>query len=511
LKSTSEEPAVIDETRLTRKSEHYAISTSNAVADRILMEVASHYQANVMSKMTALKPHDLPKRYTGSEPVLAMSKVDGEGVMVYFEAGRSFGALQQRQAFIFNAPSGRVRLGLPAVDALVERLAAKGVKKALLRCELYLPNSADGKRHSSADVARASFATDAAQHQAMKLAVLDLIMLDGQDLRPQQSDFALTWAQLADLVGTDEAHPVHRAGGREMPENELAAYFDQQLQASFEGLVVRRLSRPEIVKVKPHLTFDTVVIGYVAGDVDVDGHGEPGVASILCGLVYPQSPPGQLAMQVFARVGSGMDDAQRKALLAQLQPDTVAAPLAMTDSDGRPIVFVKPRHVLEIEGDDIVGHVRNDKENATQFLGWDGQAWTYYRQAHCPRVSFPIFGKLRSDKSPDSGASMAQVASEPVLPPMKPADLAGAPVVLRREVYRKDGKSGDAAVRKLVLVEKTDPEGFPYVVFWTDYSSKRKEPLKVVTQFAATRERADELVAKLLEENITKGFVRVGA
>ncbi len=502
---------MIDESRLSRKSEHYAISTSNAVLDRVLMEVASHYQANVMGKMTALKPQDLPKRYTGSEPVLAMTKIDGEGVLVYFEAGRSFGEQHRRQAFIFNAPSGRVRLGLPATDALAECLAAKGVKKALLRCELYLPNSADGKRYSSADVARASFATDAAQHQAMKLAVLDLIMLDGQDMRPQQSDFGPLWARLAELFGEDESRPVHRAAGREMPECELAAYFEQQIRASFEGLVVRRLSRPEMVKVKPHLTFDTLVIGYVMGDVDEDGHGEPGVASILCGLVYPGAPAGQLAVQVFARVGSGMDDAQRKALLAQLQPDAVAAPLAMTDSDGRPIVFVKPRHVLEIEGDDIVGNVRNDKENATQFLSWDGQAWTYYRQAQCPRVSFPIFGKLRGDKTPDdSGASMRQVVSEPVLPPLKPADPAQAPVVLRREVYRKDGKSGDAAVRKLVVVEKSDPDAFPFVVFWTDYSSKRKDPLKVSTQFASTRERADALAARLVEEGVTKGFVRVG-
>jgi hypothetical protein len=83
--------------------------------------------------------------------------------------------------------------------------------------------------------------------------------------------------------------------------------------------------------------------------------------------------------------------------------------------------------------------------------------------------------------------------------------------VLRREAYRKDGKSGDAAVRKLVVLEKSDPDAFPFVVFWTDYSSKRKEPLKVTTQFASTRERADALAVRLLEEGITKGFVRVEA
>jgi hypothetical protein len=213
-------------------------------------------------------------------------------------------------------------------------------------------------------------------------------------------------------------------------------------------------------------------------------------------------------VQVFARVGSGLDDAQRKALLAQLKPHAVTAPLSVTDSDGRPIVFVKPVHVLEIEADDVVSAVKNEKENTSQFMSWDGSAWTYYRQAVCPRVSFPIYGKLRSDKSVDSGASISQLIADAVTPPLAAAEKGAAPQVLRREVYRKEGKAGDVALRKLVVVQKFDPDTYPYVVFWTDYSSKRKDPLKVTTQFAATSERAEKLASVLIEEGVTKGFVR---
>jgi hypothetical protein len=491
---------MIDATRLIQKTASYAISTSGAVTDPVLMEVATQYQTNVAGKMIALKPEDLPKRYTGSDALLAMVKYDGEGVFVYFDASRD-----SQRAFAFNAPSGRVRVGVPAVDALGAHLAGQGIKKALLRCELYLPSSVSGKRNSSSDVARASFSTDATDHAAFRLAVLDIIMIDGTDWRAQQASFGEIWTKLAAVVGDKPAHAFHRPEGHELPENELAHFFEREVKAGQEGLVVRRLNRPEIVKVKPHLTFDTVVIGYVEKDLE----GEVGIASILTALTYPNANGKQLAMQVFARVGSGMDDAQRKALHAQLQPLAVASPIAMTDSDGRPVVFVKPQHVLEIEADDIVSAVRNEKENVTQFLSWDGTAYAYHRQATCPRVSFPIFGRLRPDKTAESGAQMTQLVESPVTPPMEPVAVGQTPSIVRREVYRKDGKAGDTALRKLVLVQRHEPDGYAYVVYWTDYSSKRKDPLKVSTQFALTRGRADALAAKLLEENISKGFAKV--
>lgn len=494
---------MIDHTRLIQKTPTYAISTSGAVTDRVLMEVATQYQTQVAGKMIPLKPDDLPIRYSGSDAVLAMVKYDGEGVFVYFDVSRD-----APQAFAFNAPSGRVRVGVPAVDALGAHLAGRGIKKALLRCELYIPSNTDGKRHSSGDVARASFSTDASDHAAFRLAVLDIIMIDGTDWRAQQSNFMEVWQKLSSLAGEDTQHAFHRPEGIQIPESELAGFFAREVAAGQEGLVVRRLNRPEIVKVKPHLTFDTVVVGYVVKPLEGDAAGL-GIASILTALSYPDARGKRLALQVFARVGSGLDENERKALLAQLQPLAVTAPLAMTDSDGRAVVFVKPVHVLEIEADDIVSAVRNEKENVTQFLSWDGEAYQYHRQASCPRVSFPIFGRLRPDKTVESGAQMTQIVQSPTTPPLEPIAVGAAPTVVRREVYRKDGKTGDVALRKLVMVQKHEPEGFAYIVYWTDYSSKRKEPLKISTQFATSRARADLLAARLIEENVTKGFEKV--
>jgi hypothetical protein len=48
----------------------------------------------------------------------------------------------------------------------------------------------------------------------------------------------------------------------------------------------------------------------------------------------------------------------------------------------------------------------------------------------------------------------------------------------------------------------------PYLVYWTDFSAKRKDPLKVSTAFALTESRANALAEKLIAENVTKGFIR---
>ena len=53
---------------------------------------------------------------------------------------------------VSSAPSGRVRLGLPCLEELSAKLTKRGVKKALLRAELYLRETVDGRRCASADV-----------------------------------------------------------------------------------------------------------------------------------------------------------------------------------------------------------------------------------------------------------------------------------------------------------------------------------------------------------------------
>jgi hypothetical protein len=124
---------------------------------------------------------------------------------------------------------------------------------------------------------------------------------------------------------------------------------------------------------------------------------------------------------------------------------------------------------------------------------------------------FPTFHRLRADKEFSAqSVRLAQLTGREIATPELINRNLPALEVVRREVYTKEVK-GALAVRKLVVSKRPATAGaFPYVVFWTDFSAGRKTPLEVTTLFAHTESRAEALVKKLIEENITKGFDRYG-
>ena len=65
---------------------------------------------------------------------------------------------------------------------LQQQLNKQGTRKGLFRAELYLPDFKDGKRAGIADVIRASFSGTEVDLSHLRLAMLDVIMLDGKDL-----------------------------------------------------------------------------------------------------------------------------------------------------------------------------------------------------------------------------------------------------------------------------------------------------------------------------------------
>src|SRR5262249_7925878 len=154
---------------------------------------------------------------------------------------------------------------------------------ALFRAELYLPDLKEGKRSGISEVIRVSFSGTEAELAKLRLAMLDVIMLDGKDLRPNQDHFTDTWQLLDRFFGAPNGKPCHRSEGSILPENPVANIFTARTSAGQEGLVIRRLNRADLIKVKPHLTVDAAVVGYVEGEFE----GQFGVTSILTALTYP--------------------------------------------------------------------------------------------------------------------------------------------------------------------------------------------------------------------------------
>src|SRR5437870_5204428 len=119
---------MIDNSKLLPKPGGSRFASSGAVTDRTLLDIASQYEAAVSRKMTAIKPEEISRRFPGSEPVLETTKYDGEGVFIYYEDGK--------EPFAFNAYSGRVRMGLPVLGELQQKLKKQAIRKALFRAEL---------------------------------------------------------------------------------------------------------------------------------------------------------------------------------------------------------------------------------------------------------------------------------------------------------------------------------------------------------------------------------------
>ncbi len=487
---------MIDTTRLARKSGDYAFAPRGAVTDRVLLEIAEQYETEVSNRFIAIKPAELPARYGPESRVLETTKYDGEGVFVYFEAGRPL------EIFSFNAPSGRVRAGLPCLKELAASLKARGTKKALLRAELYLRETVEGRRCASADVTRASYSTDPADAGRFRLAVLDVVMHDGRDLRAHQSDFLTNWRLIGELAGVNPQRLAHRAEGSEVSGADLPRIFAEKTGGGLEGLVIRRLDRAEVCKLKPRLAIDTAVVGFVEGEFE----GHYGMLSLLTALAYPAAER-RLQLQSIARVGSGFNDQDRIDWLGRLSTLRVEAPLAMSDSDGRPVRFVRPGFVVELEAEDVLP--ADEDASGQQVFGWDQSRWSFDGLALCPRLLLPTFNRFRADKEfGPQAVRLAQLTRREMASPELINRHLPALEIMRREVYTKEIK-GALAVRKLVVGRRPASAGaFPFVIFWTDYSAGRKTPLEVTTLFAHTETRAEALAQKLLEENVTKGFER---
>ena len=106
----------------------------------------------------------------------------------------------------------------------------------------------------------------------------------------------------------------------------------------------------------------------------------------------------------------------------------------------------------------------------------------------------------------EAAALEKQRLMEKAKPPTQKKGGGKKPKIIERSVYRKAD-----AVRKLVVTERVaDDATIPFVVYITDYSAGRKDPLKVTTQYAQTKERKEVLVERLLAKNIKKGWDEVG-
>jgi hypothetical protein len=174
---------------------------------------------------------------------------------------------------------------------------------------------------------------------------------------------------------------------------------------------------------------------------------------------------------------------------------------------------VKPQVVIEIKCLDLI------VEDATGLIKKPALTFNpvkgYEKDGKVLAVSIvsPVFMKERQDKKAnEDDCGFNQVSDRIEIADSSEVDVAMKPSqVLMREVYVKEGKNGKA-VRKFVgwKTNKEDSGKYPkYVLFFTDFSAGRKEPLQSEIHVAPSEDELKSQLAAMIEENVKKGWNKV--
>ncbi|MCC6872882.1 MAG: ATP-dependent DNA ligase [Sandaracinaceae bacterium] len=458
-----------------------------SLADEALAKALRNYKRAVAKRYRVVDPDQI-ERLLPPGTYWVSNKLDGE---LWF--------LVKREGEVaLCAYNGRVVRGTPLAKEAERVLSAHG--DIVVAGELIAPPSPDARARVQ-HVATAF--GDEALEKAMQFHAFDLVDDGGTDM--QLKDYAERLEKLravfpeqgrVRLVHTEEADP----------QSILRLYREWVVSDRYEGIVVRS-DRGLTYKIKSTLTIDAVVLAYgerITGSVHQ-------VREMSVGLLRDDG-----TWQLVGAVGNGFSEQDRAAWHARLSTMEVPSSFRLANREGTLSKFVRPEIVVEIRVSDLLASDGWDAPIRRMSLSYSPEAG-YKPLGETPTAVMihPIFQRERTDKTVDAGnVGMTQITSHV---PLETPEAGGARAILapaeivRRAVFTKDNK-GAIAVRKYAIIDthKGEDRNYPpFVVYFTDYSPGRKEPLQTAMRTASTMERAGEQVELWLADNVKRGWAEV--
>jgi hypothetical protein len=442
---------------------------------RYKRQVAKRYRVLESSQIE----HALPKGQLWISP-----KLDGELWFLVRRAGD----------LALCAYNGRVLHGIPWLQTVAPAL--QNAPDFIVAGELVAPIGQGRPRSPHVAVAL----TDDRHATALAFHPFDLVDDGGVDV--QGRAYSERLARLQALFG--EARVITTVVG---DAAQAASYYREWVAGGHHEGLVARSEQNITFKIKPHLTIDAVVIAYgerLVGDTRQ-------LRELSVALVRDDG-----SYQTLGTVGTGFSEEDRVAWHQRLGQMQAPSSFRMANSEGTLSRFVRPELVVELRCSDLLDTDADDQPIRRMGLAWDAQSgWTPQGEHVTAVMLHPTFLRERTDKRADAGdCGMTQITSR--LPLESDAVIATGPSVkaeiLKREVWTKETK-GLTAVRKYALIQTNKPtrDWPPLVLFCTDFSPGRAEPLQTSLRTAPTREAADQQIAAWIEENIKKGWNLVGA
>lgn len=456
-----------------------------ANSKNLFAEIAVEYKHRLSGKFVLANPSEIQK--IEGENICITRKLDGEMRTIFFDG----------KTCVMYTTGGKEEKDFPCLKELSEKLISANIKCAGLVAELNYLNK-DGKRSRVTDVIHAI--ANPALHESLALSPFDILFLDGK--KWQVEHYEKTYAKLEELFGETQSGQI--VSPVQMEKGNCAAdiarvYKKWVTKEKAEGLVVHT-EQPVIWKIKPLHTIDAVAIGYTTG--------ENGIRDLLFAVMEPSG-----LYRIFASGGNGLTMEHRKLLEYTLGQIAVPSNLIYTDSQGVAFQMIKPEYVFEVTAIDFAGKnclhdvYKNYITEYSQEKGWVVRG----KVPGVTTYSLSIV-RLRDDKKcvePDIAVRQIQN-----IYPFDCADVTLAQkeyplstIVQREAFYKKSGRS--AYIKKFVLV-KTNKDTcgqFPkFFLHFTDYSSNRKEKMKITVYCSSSKTELEEKMQTMIYKSIKSGW-----
>lgn len=476
-----------DESRFTRKKGDYFTGPSTALFDPTLYPKTLDYKRRLSGQMRPTSGEEvwrIPKTtgYYGTR------KYDGEFAMLAFDG----------KELISVNPGGTVRGGLPAYEEAAKLLAKAKVKECLLAGEIYSTTKAQQRHRIYQVVKLLRSPASEAELKKLGLAVFDIIELNGKPVESVAEVYKLLHKWF------DGGKLAHAAEYKVLKDLDAVSelFTDWVIGEGSEGLVVRH-DQAGWFKLKLRHNIDAAIIGFSEGSEDRKGL----LHDLLVAVMRDDG-----TFHEFARVGGGFTDDDRRTLVDTLRRRIVPSDYVAVNNDYVAYEMIEPGPVIEISCLDLISESSKGDPINKMVLDWDGKAYSALSRMPLASVISPQYVRIRDDKEANpQDVNISQVSDMVEVPDVdKPAHEAVAPPseVLERVVYTKIMK-GQQMVRKLLLwkTNKEDTMEFPgYVVYLTDFSPNRQNPLERDMRISNNEKAARQLFSQLAEDNFVGGW-----
>ena len=480
-----------DDAKFSRKKGSYFIGSADGLADPTIHAFTQEYKRRLSSSMRAIAGEDI-SRIASSEGYYGTRKYDGEFGLIAFD-GKELLALN---------PRGTVRGGLPCFEEAEQLLRKAKVKSCLLGGEIYL--AGDEKKawtrvHQVTRILRSPKSEE--ETGKLRLAIFDIAEFEGEPVTSTADIFALLdrWFGKGKLV-----HPVEYRVLKDLRAVKTL-FNDWVLSEGSEGIVVRH-DQVGWYKIKQRHDLDVAVIGYSEGVDDRKGM----LHDLLVAVMRQDGTFHELA-----RVGGGFSDEQRRSLASQLKRRVAKSDYVAVNNDYVAYEMIAPGPVVSMSCLDLISEGSKGDPINKMVLEWDGKAYKAVTRMPLASVISPQFIRERDDKEANvEDVNIRQLeAFINIEEAEKPASEEKAPEskLLEREVYTKVMKE-QTMVRKLLLwkTNKDKTGRYPgFVVYLTDYSPNRKNPLERDIRVAKTERVARKWFKELAAQYFVGGWEKV--